>query len=154
MTESESERRRDARVTFRATARLKFDGGRVFDDCQIMDISISGVFVEGVTGVEPWDKCAVEFRLIGRSSSLMLALKGQVVRVQADGVALQFDGVDEDSFCHLQNIVYYNYRQEGKLGEAGAGQAVESGDESLYLGLAGGQSKPLPDIYLRRRPGG
>jgi|GEM_PF-3210287 len=148
MTESKHERRRGARVTFRATARLKFESGQVFENCQTSDVSVSGVFVEGVSGVSAWDKCAVDFQLVGRSSSLVLAMKGQVVRAQENGVALQFDEVDEDSFCHLQNIVYYNFRQEGRLGESCAEHAVEIDDESLYLGLAGGTSKSLPGINL------
>lgn len=148
MTESESERRREVRVVFRATARLKFDDDRIYDNCRTSNISVSGVFVEGVVGVAVWDKCAVDFQLVGRSSSLVLALQGQVVRVQDDGVALQFDEVDEDSFCHLQNIVYYNYRREERPGETSPEPDFEFGDETLYLGLGGGKGKPLPGNYL------
>lgn len=140
--ESKKERRRDPRVTFRAIARLKFTDGRVFDNCQTSDVSVSGVFVEGVTGVETWDNCAVDFQLVGRSSSLVLTLNGQVVRVQPEGVALQFDDVDEDSFRHLENIVYYNYRQEGRLGVASFELPTEVDDESLYLSQPIGTRKP------------
>jgi hypothetical protein len=148
MTESELLRRRDLRVTYRSTVSLKFADGRPFDNCQTSNISVSGVFVAGVSGVKLWDKCAVAFQLIGRSSSLVLAMTGQVVRVQDDGVALQFDEVGEDSFCHLQNIVYSNYRQQGQFCGSEVELATHIEDESLYLGMPGATGKPLPDIYL------
>jgi hypothetical protein len=127
---------------------LKFADGQIFEDCQTSNISVSGVFVEGVSGVKLWDKCAVAFHLIGRSSSLVLAMTGQVVRLQDDGVALQFDEVGEDSFCHLQNIVYSNYRQEGQFCGSEVELATHIEDESLYLGTPGATGRPLPDIYL------
>lgn len=148
MIDSERERRRDVRVTFRATALLKFAGGKVFDNCQTSDISVGGAFVEGVRGVAAGEQCTVAFHLIGRSSSLVLDMTGEVIRVMEQGVALQFAEVDEDSFCHLQNIVYFNYRQEGQLGESGPSSVAGIDDETLYLGLVGGKTSPLADNYL------
>lgn len=151
MSDFDQGRRRGQRVTFRATVRLKFEDGQVFDNCQTSNISVSGVFVDGVRGLGAGDRCAVDFQLVGRSSTLALALGAEVVRVQEDGVALQFIEVDEDSFCHLQNIVYFNYRQEGQLGESNSELPVGLIDESLYLGQGGGKGKPLPDSFLNGR---
>jgi hypothetical protein len=146
MTDKQHERRRDARVTFRTFAKLSYPAGRVFDECETKDVSVSGVFVEGVSGVEQGEKCDVEFHLNGRTSSLVLEMAGETVRVQGDGVALQFFDIDEDSFYHLQNVVYFNYKKSGGVGEVIAVDEVD--DESLYLGLDKGSKKPLPDNYL------
>ena len=35
-------------------------------------------------------------------------MKGEVVRVEPDGLALHFSEIDFDSFYHLKNIIYYN----------------------------------------------
>jgi hypothetical protein len=145
----QEEKRRDLRVTFRATARLRFPDARVFDKCETSDISVSGVFVQGVSGVAGGDRCEIEFRLVGRSSSLLLEMAGEVVRVAESGVALQFIEVDQDSFCHLQNIVYFNFKEAGQLGIPFGEHVPEVEDESIYLGLDGLRTgKPLPDNYL------
>ena len=60
MTEKQDERRRDARVTFRTFAKLSYPEGRIFEECETTDVSVSGVFVEGVKGVEQGEKCDVE----------------------------------------------------------------------------------------------
>ncbi len=138
MMEVQQERRREPRVTFCATVRLKFERGLEFADCRTSNISINGVFVEGAGGVVAGEKCAVDFQLIGSSSSLLLKLTGEVVRVEEAGVALQFVEVDQDSFCHLQNIVYVNYRLEDHPEDRGQDDLFELEDESLYLGLAAG----------------
>ncbi|MEN8136773.1 MAG: PilZ domain-containing protein [Thermodesulfobacteriota bacterium] len=150
MSGQQNEKRRDVRVTFRTTVKLSFPDGRTFDECETSDVSVSGVFVKGVTGVDCGDKCQVKFHLSGRTSSLVLELDGEIVRTQAVGVALQFFEVDEDSFYHLQNIVYFSY----KHADDGGGSEILGGDdtiddEALYLDLdANGETAPLPDNYL------
>jgi len=149
MAENQQEKRRDVRVPFRATARLRFSGGRVFEQCETSDISVSGVFVHGVSGVAGGERCAVEFRLLGRSSSLVLEMAGEAVRVAAGGVALQFLEVDQDSFCHLQNIVYFNYKEAGQLDTPLGEKLSEVEDDTVYLGLDGlCRPNPLPDDDL------
>ena len=125
------ERRKDVRVTFQSRVKLVF-GDEVFDDCETRNISVSGVFVEGVSGVDKGARCAVEFRLIGRTSTLVMDMSGEVVRVDGDGVALQFFDVDRDSFCHLKNIVYFNYKNPAELGDAYQVEE-EVDDTTVYL---------------------
>ncbi|MBU0481685.1 MAG: PilZ domain-containing protein [Proteobacteria bacterium] len=128
-------RRRDVRVTFKATARLRFSENRLYDNCATRNISVSGVLVDDVTGVGQGEKCDVEFHLSGRTSTLVLEMSGEVVRVDENSVALQFFGVDQDSFCHLQNIVYFNYKNPGELGEGYEEILASVDDESLYYGM-------------------
>ncbi len=148
--EVQQERRRDPRVTFRASVRLKFERGQEFDDCQTSNISVNGVFVEGASGVANGDKCQVDFQLVGTSSTLLLKMTGEVVRIDDLGVALQFVEVDQDSFYHLQNIVYVNYRLEGGPEVQEQGDIFELEDESLYLGLAAGSTDKKSRAGRRR----
>lgn len=149
MAENRQEKRRDLRVIFRSTVRLRFPGERVFDKCETSDISVGGVFVQGVSGVVSGERCEVEFHLTGRSSSLVLEMDGEVVRVAESGVALQFAEVDQDSFCHLQNIVYFNYKEAGQMGGPLGEMVGGVEDETIYLGLDGLRSvKAIPDNYL------
>ncbi|MCA1765622.1 MAG: PilZ domain-containing protein [Desulfobulbaceae bacterium] len=151
MPEQYDDRRRDPRVVFRTTAKVIFSDGRAFADCETSDISISGVFVNGVTGVGVGcgEKCRIELRLVGKTSNLLLKISGEIVRFQEDGVALEFSEVGEDSFYHLRNIVYFSY----KHADVGQGDLIseldDTGDENLYLNLdAGNKSASLPDHYL------
>lgn len=141
------ERRRDIRVTFRTSITLSFPDGRTFDNCETMDISVSGFFVKGVTDVDIAEKCHVTFNLSGRTSNLVLEMFGEIIRVQEDGVAMQFVEVDEDSFFHLQNIVYFSYKHSGGVGAVLA-EIDDVEDESLYCDLeVKGKSVPFPKDY-------
>lgn len=156
MTGIQQEKRRDLRVTFWATVKLSFSDGRTFNGCETTDVSVGGVFVKGVTGVDSGEQCQVALYLSGRTSKLVLELTGEIVRTQTEGVALQFSEVDEDSFYHLRNIVYFNY----KHGD-GAGNGIiplEGGDDvedaSIYLVPdSSGKTRPLPDNYLDENNG-
>lgn len=148
MTEQYTERRRGLRVVFRTTVRVMFAGGRRFADCETSDISTSGVFVKGVERVAGGEKCRIELRLTGKTSNLLLEMNGEVVRVQDDGVALEFFGVDEDSFYHLQNIVYFSYKHCDGPDDFLA-ELEDVADETLYYGLdAEGKAPPLPEDFL------
>ena len=147
MPEQDNDRRRDTRVFFRTTAKVIFSDGRAFVDCKTSDISTSGVFVNGVAGVDCGERCRIELQLAGKTSNLLLKISGEIVRFQKDGVALEFSGVDGDSFYHLRNIVYFNY----KHADGGQGDLIseldDTGDENLDLDT-GSKSASLPDDYL------
>ncbi|MDT8335449.1 MAG: PilZ domain-containing protein [Desulfurivibrionaceae bacterium] len=149
MTEQQNDRRRDVRVVFRTTVRVIFPDGRAFADCETCDISVSGVFVNGVTGVAVGERCRVELQLTGNTSDLLLKMTGEIVRSQEEGVALEFAEVDEDSFYHLQNIVYFSYKHAGTEGRGDFTADLDNiEDETLYLDLnANGKSLSLAGDY-------
>jgi len=148
MTEQQNDRRRNVRVVFRTTARVIFSGERTFADCETADVSVSGVFVKGAKDAGPGEKCLVELQLTGKTSNLLLKMTGEVVRVQDDGIALEFCEVDEDSFYHLQNIVYFSYKHAGEKGDL-LTDIEDVADETLYHDLdGGGKATSLPDNYL------
>ncbi|MBU0729437.1 MAG: PilZ domain-containing protein [Proteobacteria bacterium] len=110
----QAERRKDVRVVFHTTSVLKFPK-KEFKDCGTRDLSVAGAYIVGVTGPKIGDTCEVSLHLAGNASQLLLKLKGEVVRVAKDGVGLQFFDVDNDCFCHLTNIVYYNYKHPDEV---------------------------------------
>lgn len=149
MTEQQNERRQDVRVNFRATVKLVFPDGRSFDECETMDVSVSGLFVRGVRDVAFGETCRVDFHLSGSSSNLIFKMVGEIVRVQSDGVALQFLEVDEDSFYHLKNIVYFNYKYPGNKDDVLMEDTIVVDDETLYSELDSSSNVGrLADDYL------
>ena len=123
------DRRRSTRVPFQTTATLHFDDAD-FPRRETADLSVKGIFVLGVAGRDRGDECAVELHLSGTSSELVLRMRGEVVRVQPDGVAIKFFEIDLDSYYHLKNIVYYNSENPDELtGEFDPAFVFEGEDE-------------------------
>ncbi|ADH86992.1 PilZ domain-containing protein [Desulfurivibrio alkaliphilus] len=100
-------RRHNSRVPFQATATLRFDH-HTYEHCQTSDLSLKGVSVEGINGHQVGEQCRVELYLTGSTSNLRLQMKGEVVRVEQNGLALRLFAMDLDSFYHLKNIIAYN----------------------------------------------
>ena len=111
---NEQDRRKNTRVIFQTTADLKFSD-QEFMDCETQDLSVKGIAVWGIKGPESGDQWEVSLHLSGTSSDLCLAMKGEVVRVEEDCIALHFFEIDLDSFFHLRNIVYYNTEDADKI---------------------------------------
>jgi hypothetical protein len=114
------ERRKNTRVVFHTTASVRF-AGEVFEGLAIRDLSLRGVYLEGISGRRQGEKCEVELFLTGSSSELKLNMAGKVVRHDDNGLGVHFEEIDIDTFFHLKNIVYYNAddpdQVENELGE-------------------------------------
>ena len=102
-----NEKRKNTRVTFQTSADLKFIDTS-YSKCETENLSVKGVSVLGITGHQVGEKCELNLALSGSTSELRLEMKGEIVRVEENGVALHFTEIDLDSFYHLKNIVYYN----------------------------------------------
>lgn len=100
-------RRKNERVPFQTSASLCY-ADVVYENMDVLDLSMRGAFVAGVSGMKVSDQCRIELFLSGASSSLRLEMLGEVVRVSNEGVGLHFIELDPDTFFHLKNIVYYN----------------------------------------------
>ncbi len=107
-------RRKNSRVPFQATITLDFPE-KSYQDCETRDLSLKGVFVLGITGHGIGEQCDISLHLVGSSSDLALKMKGEVIRIESDGLALHFYETDLDSFYHLKNILYYNSGNPDKL---------------------------------------
>ena len=71
----------------------------------IVDISISGVFIRSGQLIPAGSKCRVR---LSNDTGLLIDVEGEVSRVDADGMAVQFTSIDVDDYRHLQRLVQYN----------------------------------------------
>ena len=99
------DRRRESRVPYGATADLSF-GKKSFKGYETRDISITGTYIEGLRGPKKGEQCSINLALLGDASELLLKMKGEAVRVEEEGVAIEFMDVTRDCFYHLKNIAY------------------------------------------------
>lgn len=96
------ERRCNPRIAFDTKADLKFRNGTQ-NGLVTRDLSINGTFVLNMKDKQVGDECEVTLHC-----DLVLKMKGEVVRVEEEGIAIQFFDQDLDNFHHLKNVVYIN----------------------------------------------
>ena len=96
------ERRSNPRIAFETQADLKFKDGTQ-NGLITRDLSINGTFVLNMKDKQVGDECEVTLHC-----DLVLKMKGEVVRVEEEGTAIQFFDQDLDNFHHLKNVVYIN----------------------------------------------
>ncbi|MCK5232674.1 MAG: PilZ domain-containing protein [Desulfobulbaceae bacterium] len=96
------ERRCNPRIAFDTHADLKFKDGTQ-NGLLTRDLSINGTFVLNMKDKQVGDECEVTLHC-----DLVLKMKGEVVRVEEEGTAIQFFDQDLDNFHHLKNVVYIN----------------------------------------------
>ncbi len=111
---SVSERRREERVVFVASATLVV-GGREIVAQSTENLSLQGVFVRSPEVVEPGTPCRVYLELSGRSSRLQLRMDGKIARVAPGrGLAVEFTSVGVDSSTYLKSIVAHKRPDAGE----------------------------------------
>ncbi|MCK5232581.1 MAG: PilZ domain-containing protein [Desulfobulbaceae bacterium] len=96
------ERRCNPRIAFKTQADLKFKDGTQ-NGLITRDLSINGTFVLNMKDKQVGNECEVTLHC-----DLVLKMKGEVVRVEEKGSAIQFFDQDLDNFHHLKNVVYIN----------------------------------------------
>jgi len=110
------DKRKNTRVPLQIIINLKFPN-QSYKNCKTADLSAKGVFVLDVTGHQLGEHCRVSLHLEGSTSHLSLEMKGEVARIEENGLALHFYEMDLDSFSHLKNILYYNAEDPDAMDE-------------------------------------
>ncbi len=112
MKGKEIERRRNTRVAFETTVYVSRAGENASDDIirsrNTRDVSMKGLYCVSNEVLPKDTRCHVEMVLSGTSSELRLHFTGKVVRTSQDGMGIEFEQMDPDSFFHLRNVLYYN----------------------------------------------
>jgi hypothetical protein len=72
------------------------------------DLSLKGIFISTEKNIPIGTKCHVEITLSGMTDDLALKMNGSVARKETNGIGINFDSMDLDSYTHLKNIVRYN----------------------------------------------
>ncbi len=99
--------RRFTRVIFCRTAKLIL-GEKTYEERQVYNLSLGGLFLEGRYSVNVGEACELELHETGRHSCLILKFQVRVVRVEENGLALEFLNMPVDSYSFLQTMVLYS----------------------------------------------
>ncbi|MDH5649206.1 MAG: PilZ domain-containing protein, partial [Gammaproteobacteria bacterium] len=76
--------------------------------CETRDISMNGIFVITAEKLPEHTLCDISLYLYGTDDEIELRLKGTIVRLESDGMAVEFNQIDIDSFEHLKRIIQLN----------------------------------------------
>jgi hypothetical protein len=99
-------KRRFSRVAFTVKARVVHSGGQF--EGEVCDLSLHGVRILTAQKTNLGEGVEISLCLAGGTSDLTINASGKVVRVVPEGVVVELDDMDLDSFIHLRNIVAYN----------------------------------------------
>jgi hypothetical protein len=98
-------RRRFTRVNFQQEVQLSFEG-KIYEHQVINNLSLGGLYVEGQFQQHLGDLCTIELRQPGMKTVDFRA-KGTVVRIDSQGIAVEFVTMEYDSFLFLQTTLIY-----------------------------------------------
>lgn len=108
ITDQNSEdNRRFTRVVFSRTAKLLL-GPKTYQKSQIHNLSLGGLFLEGQYEANIGEICELELYETGRHSCLILKIQARVVRLEPNGIAVEFLNMPMDSYSYLQTMVLYS----------------------------------------------
>ncbi len=82
-------------------------GEIILPACRTRDVSLRGVFAYCDTRPPLGEPCEVAIHLNGAGLAPVCA-RGKVVRVDDDGVAIEFEELGVDDFAQLKALVFYN----------------------------------------------
>ena len=106
----DEDRRKHDRVGFKTGIKISLivDGKEVKLETNSEDLSLKGVFI-GTDRVFPvGTACFIKIYLTGGQEDVVLSIQGTIVRQTQDGVGIEFDSMDVDTYSHLRNIVQSN----------------------------------------------
>lgn len=95
--------------------------GKEFKPMDSRDVSLRGLYVFTENPYELGDACDIRIKLLTAEDEGNIAVKGRVVRIDNEGMGIQFTEIDADGFYHLKNILYYRTGNPDKIDEEMAG---------------------------------
>ncbi|MHC1710544.1 MAG: PilZ domain-containing protein [Solidesulfovibrio sp.] len=104
------EKRRRSRVCAQFEAYVYIDGEKIPVSTQ--NISMKGALFCPEPRLAVGRECSVVFNL---SKDINVRLKGSIVRSDAEGMAIDFESMDEGAFFHLRNMVRYSSSDADKI---------------------------------------
>jgi hypothetical protein len=103
------------RVDFQRDVHLHFDGKK-YTHNTVNDLSLGGMYVKGDFEQQKGDICTVELSNPENSFGVELRARCAVVRVNDDGIALEFTSMGHESFLFLQTTLLYEAEDPMQLG--------------------------------------
>lgn len=102
----EQNKRRFFRIHFKRQVQLDFPTG-VYDNCQINNISLGGLFVEGKFPHEPGQQCYININIKSKEATLSFKALAEIVHQDEKGIGLKFISMSFDSLVFLELILLY-----------------------------------------------
>lgn len=106
------EKRRFSRIVFNVRAKLSTSSNEYYVD-RIVNLSVGGCLLEIFDNLPSGIECSVTILLDRMAPGVEIF--GRVVRVNAEGVGIQFTRIDPENLFHLQNIIKYNAEDPDKI---------------------------------------
>lgn len=107
----EREKRRYLRIHFERQAQLDFFT-EVYDRCQVQNISLSGMFIQGEFPHELDDQCYVNLTQTSKNTYLTLQALAKVTRHDEEGIGLKFISMSFESLLSLEMILLYQEKKK------------------------------------------
>ena len=103
---SVQEKRRYFRIHFKRQVQISFST-QAYDKCQVKNISLGGMFVEGTFPDKTEEECHIN--LVQKTKNAYLAFKAlaKVVRKEDEGIALEFVSMSFKSLLSLEMILLF-----------------------------------------------
>jgi len=116
------DKRRRSRVCAHFDAYVYIDGEKIPVSTQ--NISMKGALFRPEPRLAEGRECTLVFSL---AKDIKVRLKGQIVRANDEGLAIDFESMDENAFFHLRNMVRYSAEDADKIDEELQVPAFEPG---------------------------
>lgn len=107
----QQERRQHVRIHFERSVQVEFFT-EVFNDCQVRNVSLGGMFVIGQFSRDLDDKCYVNLVQRGNNTYLTLQALAKIVRQDDNGIGLQFTAMSFESLMSLEMILLFQEREK------------------------------------------
>jgi hypothetical protein len=104
------EKRRRSRVCAQFDAYVYIDGEKIPVSTQ--NISMKGALFCPEPRLAQGRECTLVFNL---AKDIKVRLKGAVVRSDEEGMAIDFESMDESAFFHLRNMVRYSAQDADRI---------------------------------------
>ena len=104
------EKRRRSRVCAQFDAYVYIDGEKIPVSTQ--NISLKGALFAPEPRLAAGRECTLVFTL---AKDITVRLKGSIVRSDEEGMAIDFESMDEGAFFHLRNMVRYSSQDADKI---------------------------------------
>ncbi len=111
---ADTDKRRFTRVPFETQIRIS-TGNAVIRSSELKNIGLGGLFVFCDEFLPLKSQCVVDIELRGRASLLEIEVEAEVIRVDMDGMALRFTGIDVDSLIHLRHFIRIRAQDPEKI---------------------------------------
>jgi hypothetical protein len=104
------EKRRRSRVCAQFEAYVYSDGEKI--PVTTLNISMKGALLGPEPRLAAGQDCTLVFTL---SKDINVRLRARIVRVSDEGLAVDFESMDESAFFHLRNMVRYSSQDADKI---------------------------------------